>query len=155
MFPEVHLQVSLNCSSRSLKPVTRPCWFVACNTLPFPCSSVWGWLVLFSVFPSLFLLPTMPASGSRGDRVDLLVQHRPPWRERGLWTAGSDPLLLQGEGLRTAHGHGGSDHRLGGSRRYWGSGALQSGERFLVHQQGAAQWTRVLQLPRPLSVSLR
>lgn len=37
MFPEVH-EVSLNCSNRSLpvslKPVTPPCWFVACTTLP-------------------------------------------------------------------------------------------------------------------------
>lgn len=33
MFPEVH-EVSLNCSNRSLKPVTRPCWFVTCTSLP-------------------------------------------------------------------------------------------------------------------------
>lgn len=154
MFPGVH-EVSLNCSKRSLKPVTRPCWFTVCTTLPPLFLILKLNCFVFCLPPSLFLLPTIPASGSRGGRVDLLVQHRPPWRERGLRTPGSDPILLQGEGLRTAHGHGGSDHRLGGSCRHWGSGALQPGERFLVHQQGAAQRTRVLQLPRPLSVSLR
>lgn len=87
--------------------------------------------------------------------MDLVVQHRPPRGERGLRTAGSHPVLLQGEGLRAAHGHGGSDHGLGGGLRHRGSGALQPGERVLVHQQGAAQRARVLQLPRPLPVSLR
>lgn len=112
-------------------------------------------LFSFLSLPHLLLIHVVPGCVSRGDRVDLLVQHRPPWRERGLRTPGSHPILLQGEGLRTTHGHGGPDHRLGGSCRHWGGGALQPGERFLVHQQGAAQWTRVLQLPRPLPVSLR
>lgn len=139
IFPGVH-EVSLNsqAGNQSILPALLLILELNCFLLYLPP-------------PHLFI----PVCDSRGDGVDLLVQHRPPRRERGLRAPGSDPILLQGEGLRTAHGHGGSNHRLGASCRHRGGGALQPGERFLVHQQGAAQRARVLQLPRPLPVSLR
>lgn len=99
-----------------------------------------------SCVPARFLLPVtfwiLPCCGThlphffdgtlahyfpRCDGVDVLVQHRPPWRQRRLRATGGYPFLLQGEGLCAAHLHGGSHHRLGGSGRYWGGGPLQSG----------------------------
>lgn len=82
-----------------------------------------------AVGPVCLIFSTAPSHirPSRCDGVDVLVQHRPPRRQRRLRATGGHPFLLQGEGLCAAHLHGGSHHRLGGSGGYWGGGPLQPG----------------------------